>query len=649
MQNWPIFLVSQQHSVRREGSAPISGRYRFALVVTLLFPLAFLAPMACGGAEKGEPAVVSLGAVVVTAEKLQEYVKNHPQDVKVVERREIVERNLGNVEEILKTIAGVDVVSTPGTGSRISIRGSGQSGGVLVLVNGRPLNSNQYGSQDLNGLPVDSIQSVSVFKPPVPVWLGPGGSNGAINIVTSAEPAKGDAPKARSTVKVNGGSYGYGEGSLSHQFPLAAGTALVSAATTHRDGSRTNSDKTSETLALNWNRPKDAVSGTEVSGRFYQAEYGSPGPVDNLTPNARQDYHKASLDAKYHDAMGETGTLAATLYGDAVSLEDRAQSGLRSTLNDHKIGAKADTTWSREDGAGDLRLGVLSEWDMFEHTIAGDHQRFRNSLSSQYDRRFGALTPTLGLRGDLTNDFGFNPGAMAGVGWGLADKWLLKLKGGYTVNVPTFEQLYQSTHGSIDQTRGNPNLTEERVWNSDLGAEYTFAKDRSIQVTLFRAETFDLITSERGADLIYRPINLNRAVRQGVEISGKYAWKNGLSFEPSCIVQESENKDTGKELPYTPVIKAKSTLRYTLTQLKTRLEGTVRYEGRRFSQVENLPAEQLDPYVVVDLKATQPFTLAGLAAEGSLRVNNLFDTSYETHLGYPADGIVVIAGMQLKF
>ncbi len=641
--------ISPPPHERSKGVTPPVGGYRLALMIALFFPLPGWVPLTCGAADKGEPAVVALGAVVVTAERLQEYVKHHPQDVKVVGRPEIVERNLGNVEEILKTMAGVEVVSTPGAGSRISIRGSGQSGSVLVLVNGRPLNSNQYGSQDLSAIPVDSIQSVSVFKPPVPVWLGPGGSNGAINIVTSAEPGKGDAAKVRSTVKVNGGSYGFGEGSLSHPFSLADGNALVAGVATHRDGSRTNSDRTSESLSFNWNRPQKDGSSVEVSSRLYQAEYGSPGPVDNLTPDARQEYHKVALDAKYTDVVGETGTLAATVYGDAVTLEDRAQSGLKSTLDDHKIGIKADTLWSREDGAGDLRLGMLSEWDGFEHTLAGEHHRFRNSLNSQYDRSFGTLTPTVGVRGDLTNDFGLNPGALAGVGWGISKKWLLKLKGGYTVNVPTFEQLYQTTHGSIDQSRGNPNLLEERVWNSDLGAEYTFAKDRSVQVTLFRADTFDLITSERGPDLIYRPINLARAVRQGVELTGKVAWKNGLIFEPSCIVQDSENKDTGKKLPYTPALKVKSTLRYTLARFKTRLEGTVRYEGSRFSQVENLPAEEMDAYVVADFKATQPFTLAGLAVEGTLRVDNIGNTSYATHFGYPADGLVVMAGMQVKF
>jgi iron complex outermembrane receptor protein len=52
----------------------------------------------------------------------------------------------------------VDVKRGSGIGSRISIRGSGNSGKVLVLLNGRPLNTNQYGR--LSAIPIDMVQSI---------------------------------------------------------------------------------------------------------------------------------------------------------------------------------------------------------------------------------------------------------------------------------------------------------------------------------------------------------------------------------------------------------------------------------------------------------------------------------------------------------
>lgn len=600
-------------------------------------------------AETPPEQVYSLGEVVVTSEKLKEYLQNHPLDVSTVERPEIVQRNLGSVEEILKTMPGVEVSSSAGVGSRISIRGSGRSGAVLVLLNGRPLNSNQYGSQDLNSIPVDSIQSVSVFKPPVPVWLGPGGSDGAINIVTRTPKTGGMKQKQRSSLKAGGGSYGLVEGSLSHQFPISGSTTLLSATGTHRDGKRSNSDRNDGAFSLNWNREGQQGNRYEFNGRYYHAEFGSPGPVDNETPQARQEYRKGSLDVRYSGGLGDRGTIALTAYGDLIYLKDTSQSGSRYTLDDTKAGLKFDTTWSDEAEQWDLRVGGMTEWNGFDQTLSGEHERFRNGLSIQYDRRFGALTTTLGLRGDVSNDFGANPGGTVGIGWGIGEKTLLKVRAGYTVNIPLFAQLYQTSHGSIDQTRGNPDLKRERVWSYEIGLEQTFGKDRLVQLTLFRSDTIDLISSRRGADKIYRPINIRGAERQGGEIMGKYAWESGLALEVSCTLQDSQDKESGKKLPYTPGLKIKQALSYTLPRLATRLETTIRYEGSRYSQVENLPSQRMSDAVLVDFKATQPFKVGKISSDLYIRVDNLFDTSYESHVGYPDDGIRAAAGLQMRF
>lgn len=613
-----------------------------------LLILSFLAGPALG-AETAKEQPYTLGEVVVTSEKLKEYIQNHPLDVTTVERKEIVRRNLGSVEEILKSMPGVEVNSSAGVGSRISIRGSGRSSGVLVLLNGRPLNSNQYGSQDVSSIPVESIQSVSVFKPPVPVWLGPGGSDGAINIVTRSPKTASGKEKQRSSLKAGGGSYGLFEGAASHQVAVADSSTLLSATGTHRDGKRTNSDRSDGAFSLNGNRQGEESRRYEFTGRYYQAEFGSPGPVDNETPHARQEYCKGSLDARYSGQLGASGTISVTAYGDLVNQEDRSQSGERYDLEDTKGGLKFDTTWSDEAEQWDLRLGGMSEWNGYDHTLSGDHERFRNGLNLQYDHRFGSLTTTLGVRGDVVNHFGANPGGTAGIGWGIGEKTLIKARGGYTVNIPLFGQLYQTSHGSIDQTRGNPDLKKERIWSYEVGLEHTFGKERLLQLTLFRSDSSDLITSTRGSDMIYRPMNIRHAVRQGGEIMARYAWEKGPTVEACLTIQDSGVSGSGNQLPYTPGLKMKYTLSYTLPCLATRLESTVRYEGSRYSQVENKSYQRMDDAVLVDLKAIQPFRIGKIASELYVRVDNLFDTAYENHRGYPDDGIRAAAGIQMRF
>lgn len=587
--------------------------------------------------------------IVVTSEKIEEYAKSYPQDVKMVKRSEIVQRNLPNVEEVLKTMPGVEVYPSSGIGSRISIRGSGKSSGILILLNGRPLNSNQQGSIDLNTIPIDSIESISVFKPPLPVWLGAGGSEGAINIITRDLKPTDGKKQNQTTVKIGGGSYGLAESSASQQLPALGGNALITGAIKHKDGKRENSDRNDGSVSVNWNRTGQEGKRYEVNGRYYEAEYGMIGPTDNETPDARQHYRKGALDVRYKGALGEKGVVDAGIYGDAVYLQDKAQSGNVYRLDDDKAGFKINASWSPDNNLWDFRLDGLSEWNGFDHTLTGMHSRVRNSLSAQYDRRLGNITATAGLRGDITDDFGFQPGFSTGVGWTIVPKWVLKGRAGYTVNIPTFEQLYQTTHGSIDQSRGNPNLQEERIWSYDLSLEYTFSENKIFQVNLFRADTRDLISAIRGTDLIYQPYNISSAERQGIELTGKYGWTKNLNTELSVILQDSYNSDTGKELPYTPPLKMKGKVLYTVPATKTLLEGGIRYEGKRYSQTQNLPSEQLDAYTTVDVKITQPLKFKSFAADVYAKVDNLFNVAYENHLGYPNEGIFISAGLQVKF
>lgn len=123
--------------------------------------------------------------MVVTGQRLDDYIVDHPQLVTVLERGDIEAGNFLDLTEAIGSMPGVDVSQAGSTmQSRISIRCSSDSGAILVLVNGRPLNSSQYGSVELASQPIDTVRKVTVFKPPVPVWLGPGVTAGAINIET---------------------------------------------------------------------------------------------------------------------------------------------------------------------------------------------------------------------------------------------------------------------------------------------------------------------------------------------------------------------------------------------------------------------------------------------------------------------------------
>jgi len=149
-------------------------------------------------------------------------------------------------------------------------------------------------------------------------------------------------------------------------------------------------------------------------------------------------------------------------------------------------------------------------------------------------------------------------------------------------------------------------------------------------------------------DLFYQPINISRAYKQGVELSIKYKWKKDASIDISYILQESKDKETDEDLIYTPKHKAKITGKYVLAT-NTRLEAILRAVSDQYSDSENSDSNKLDDYMNVDLKMIQPLTLKSLPGEFFIHIQNLFDTDFEFHQGYPDDGIRFVSGLNLNF
>ncbi len=603
--------------------------------------------------------VHTLDEIVVTAEKLEEYIKNHPQNVVQIGADEIAKRNFLSVAETLGAMPGVDVNQrSSGLGTRISIRGSGGSGSVLVLVDGRPVNAGQYGGVDLETIPIDTIQKITVFKPPVPVWLGPGSTAGAVSIITkdadnmSASATAEARPKGR--LKTSAGSFGTVDVSCSGTFPHENGGTMVSAGGGHSDGKRDNSDKDSVFFSLNWDTKDSGNIHYKIGGRYYYAKHGCPGPLYNLTPDADQSYDKGSLDVSVKGYTGPTGEFSLKAYGDFKDLEDHSQSGDKSMLEVYKTGVSGEHTWAEAVGLWAFRLGGKFEQDSVDHTGTGNivgtgkHRRDKSSLHAQYDRTLGQLAFSIGLRGDHTSDFGDSPAGNLGASYGITDALIIKANAGYAENIPSFGQLYQPSHGSIDQAQGNPDLTEEKVVSWDLGGEYKYTQDLVVQASLFQTETRDLIVYERGIDLINRPINISKGTKKGVEVSCKCNCSQQFSIDFNYIRQETENHANDRELSYCPPHKGKLSLKYN-APFKTRVETIIRASSRYYSDIENNKDTEVAGYATVDLKVLQPVRVKSLEPELFVNFYNLLDKDYDIHYGYPDDGFRFLAGMNLNF
>lgn len=110
------------------------------------------------------------------------------------------------------------------------------------------------------------------------------------------------------------------------------GAVMASANLSHKDGKRTNRDRDTGSMSLHGDRAFADNHQFKLDARYYGAEYGSAGPVDNLTPDARQLYQKGSMDSRFSIFFNDLNDYSINLYGDIFKLNDKSQSGITSNL-----------------------------------------------------------------------------------------------------------------------------------------------------------------------------------------------------------------------------------------------------------------------------------------------------------------------------
>ncbi len=590
---------------------------------------------------------VTLEQITVVSQKIDEYVQKNPNQVVSMDEAEITQRNFLGVYEVLGNMPGVDVKKSGGMGARISIRGGGGSGSVLVLLDGRPMNSGQFSGVDLGSIPIDIIKKITVFKPPVPMWLGPGSSAGAIYIETKKGKTTGAATSSgrlRTTVA----SFGQFDLNGSWKLSREKSNLLLAAGYGHVDGKRENSQKDKGHFSFNWDKETDDLLSIQVNGKYYLSDHGIAGPTYNPTPNANQRYEKGSLDMKVKGFMGEALDYEVKSFVDITNLEDFSNSGEKSTLDSLSSGLGGELFWSGMDEKNEFRVGTLFKNEQVDHTLTGDHDRSQISLHGVHTMTLSPLVVTAGVRGDYSNDFYFSPAGNLGISYEILPELMFKTNVGYSTNLPSFGQLYQPSHGAIDQVRGNPDLNEEKITTYTVGLQKRFRKKSYMELTFFRTDSRDLIKYQRGDDLISRPENIDNAWKQGVEATFKYTFSPLFSIDLNHIWQKTENEDNKKELSYAPDHTFKATIKSKLAT-GTRLESTVRAYTSQFTDTDNTVDEKIHGYATVDAKMIHPVTLAGYSGDVYLNLINLFDRDYSSHYGYPDDGIRLACGLNINF
>ena len=587
---------------------------------------------------------VKVGEVVVTASKLEEPATETTSAVVVISGEEIKRSGAHFVPEALRLVSEISVVQNGGRGheATVLLRG-GKSSHTLVMIDGVKMNSTTTGSYDFSGLSVDDIERIEIVKGPQSTLYGSEAMAGVINIITKR--GKGSA---KVDASFEGGSHGTYKPSLGISGGGEGYDYRLTTSYYHTDG----------ISAAKSGREDDGYKQALVSGKF-----GLRGKKSELEVSGRYSYDRSELDG--FDSMtfvfgddpnyvqrGNHYTLsgAGKLY-----LADQWEQALTlSRAWDHLKGSDPDDIFKTFDFEKN-GFDVTTETDTvdYQHNVyvakyytatAGvEYRKEKGKNRKNFDKtvdntalyvnnkvKRGPAIFTAGFRRDEHETFGDKTTYKAGAVYETSPTVRLKTSFGTGFRAPSLNELFYPNYG-------NANLRPEESTSWEIGMEQKVSEEGSISVVYFEQSYKNLIQSDPAT---FTAKNIAEAEISGWEVTAE-AMERGSGIKAGYTYLDTEDKATGKRLPFRP--KNKATAALTVAEDNSTITVEYTYVGSRF---DNLADKKLKPYNLLHLGLTMSLSKAfSLYA----RVDNLLNREYEEVSGYGTYKRSYYAGLRATF
>jgi vitamin B12 transporter len=628
-----------------------------------------------------EPAQV-MNELVVSATRLATPRDEVASSVTVITAEDIRRRQFRSVPHALRSVPGLHVAPTGGTGQQTSVfvRGA-NSNHTLVLIDGIEISdpASPSGAVDFSNLWLDNVERIEVLRGPQGTLYGSDAIGGVINITTrrgegplqaqgrleagsdgrfdqqaslAGATANGDYSFAVMHVDTDGNSVtparlragvpaeddGYQNLTASARLGAAFGEALEMSIFARYIDSRTDLDPELEMFGAGTTEDRDA--------RLDQTEYLLRGEANALLLDGLWD---ATLSASYtdterhnrNDRQQPAETLTRTRFdGDKLKFELKNDL-YPSDAHILTLGAETEKESMKSGGFSDFGGFVIGEQtgaDARNSAVYGQDQ------FSYAERLFG----TVGLRYDHYDSFGSE------VTYRVAPLYLhrstgTRLKGSVSTGfkAPTLFQTDGFTPNNFGSFyRGNPDLDPEKSFGWEIGFEQTAWQERlGLGATWFQSRIDDLmqVVFDPSFNSTYQ--NIDKADIRGVE--------SFIDLQPFDAVQlgldytwtDAEDHDTGEPLLRRPKHKFDLDLEYRplpAASVNLGLTYVADYKdiSRQTSSVVNG-----DDYAVVDLAVAYRFNQTWRV---SGRIDNLTDAHYEPADGFQAPDRAVFAGVELS-
>ena len=605
-----------------------------------------------GEAQQAPVEVRRADPVTVTATRAEEALERIGASVTVVPEEVFQAQEYRKVDEVLRTVPGVEVQTSgsPGRLTTIKIRGANPTQ-VQVLIDGVRVKSTTSGDFDFADLTLDDIERIEVVRGPQSTLYGADAIGGVVNIITRR--GRG-APSV--TVDLEAGNYQTFRERVWASGAQGKWSFSLGASRLDFGGQFDNDEHhlTSVNGRLAYALPNQGE--LALIGRLSDGYRGIPFSTvfPNFDPNTRQDDTLKLVSATWRQpwtAWYDTQVRASLVWTDLVFRDPDSPFAPRSDIS---------TQRQEFDFLNRVKLGDINtvsagfEYRYEAGAVQGSYDRHTETWSLVLQdelRLWDRLFLTGGVRYDDNSVFGDQTTFRAALSY-VVRETDTRLKGswGQGFRAPTFNELFFPAFAPCPPF-GNPALRPEESESWDAGLEqHLWDRRVRLAATYFRNDFTNLIQTALldPVNFCFQAQNVGRARSQGVEAEASITPIDGLTVSLAYTYTDTEDLDTGQELRRFPKNRVAVTTTWEPLPGLT-LSGELFVVG---SQFEGVGVPRTDGYTVVNVGGSYrlPWRWGWLRdVVLHVKVNNLLNEDYQETPGFPALGTYVVAGLRATF